>query len=229
MAQRHPAKFNDKFLPIFVDILNRYECKNVLDPMAGVGKIAELTNYGYYGCIYANEIEAEWAQEIMNHENTIVTIGDAAALPYDSGTFCAICTSPTYGNRMADCHNAKDGSRRMTYTHTLGRKLNEANTGKMQWGKAYQEKSIAIMKECNRVLTENGIIIWNVSNHIRGGEEIDVSAWYLEEFERLGYQIVEHHKIATERMKFGANADLRVAHENIYVLRRQMNTEIKDA
>ena len=45
-------------------------------------------------------------------------IGDATALPFADWTFDAVITSPTYGNRMADHHNAQDGSRRVSYRHS---------------------------------------------------------------------------------------------------------------
>ena len=47
-----------------------------------------------------------------------VTTGDARRLHYLDATFDAICTSPTYGNRMADHHNARDSSPRLTPTAT---------------------------------------------------------------------------------------------------------------
>lgn len=40
------------------------------------------------------------------HPRTIV--GNALALPFPDATFDAIATSPTYGNRMADSHNAQE-------------------------------------------------------------------------------------------------------------------------
>jgi hypothetical protein len=80
------------------------------------------------------ELEPEWASQ---HPRTMV--GDARALPLPDATFDMVVTSPTYGNRMTDHHNAKDGSRRITYTHNLGRTLTPGNSGAMQWGEDYRQ------------------------------------------------------------------------------------------
>ena len=39
------------------------------------------------------------------------TTGDSRQMHYPDGMFDAICTSPTYGNRMADHHNARRAAR----------------------------------------------------------------------------------------------------------------------
>ena len=55
---KHPAKYTDIFLPVFAELLKGR--KNVLDPMAGTGKIAEIRKFGYAGRITCNDIEPEW-------------------------------------------------------------------------------------------------------------------------------------------------------------------------
>ena len=87
--------------------------------------------------------------------------------------FDGICTSPTYGNRMADSHDAKDGSSRNTYTHKLGRKLDVNNSGKMQWGNEYKKLHTKAWNECFRVLKNDGVFILNFKNHIKKGKEVD--------------------------------------------------------
>jgi hypothetical protein len=111
-----------------------------------------IKEHGFTGKVVCNELEREWV-ETSTHNVDEWHIGDAANMAWaESNSFDAICTSPTYGNRMADHHNAKDGSKRVTYKHFLGRDLNEANTGKMQWGENYRQKHLEIYKECGRVL-----------------------------------------------------------------------------
>ena len=39
-APKHPAKYTNSFIPIFYSILK--DCKKVLDPFAGTGKISEI-------------------------------------------------------------------------------------------------------------------------------------------------------------------------------------------
>lgn len=142
---KHPAKFTDTLIPEMAKMLSEFNTGKVLDPFAGTGKIALVKRYGFEGTIYANEIEPEW---IENNEYgcDFITTQDAELLDYPEGFFDAICTSPTYGNRMADHHIAKDGSKRITYTHYLGRQLNDENTGKMQFGEDYIEKHKRIYK-----------------------------------------------------------------------------------
>src|SRR5690606_20149612 len=135
---KHPAKYTDSLLPVFARILREHAARSVLDPMAGVGKIGLLRDYGFAGRIVANEIEPEWAYQAPPWVE--VRISDAANMAWaNDEEFDAIVTSPCYGNRMADHHDARDSSRRYTYRHMLGRPLHPANTGKLQWGEAYQE------------------------------------------------------------------------------------------
>ena len=129
---KHPAKYTDSLLPIFTRLLKKYKAETVLDCFAGTGKI-HLLPFKTYGI----ELEKEWAEM---HSNNI--IGDATKICFKDNSFDAVCTSPTYGNRMADCHNAKDESHRNTYTHILNRKLNDNNSGKMQWGINYKNYTI---------------------------------------------------------------------------------------
>jgi len=135
---------------------------------------------------------------------------------FENNSIDAICTSPTYGNRMADSHNAKDASKRITYTHMIGHKLSEGNTGGMQWGEKYRNKHSDCYKEFNRILKNGGLCIVNISNHIRNGEEIDVVAWHKSELSKL-FRFKEEKKITTPRMGFGQNADKRVHYESILV------------
>jgi tRNA G10 N-methylase Trm11 len=129
---KHPATYTNCFIPKFAELLNG--CKNVLDPFAGTGKIALIKNHGYNGLVVCNEIEPEWA-ETSQYKVDEWHIGDAANMSWAADkSFDAICTSPTYGNRMADHFDAKDSSHRITYRHYIGRPLNNNNTGKMQWG-----------------------------------------------------------------------------------------------
>ncbi len=203
-------------MPIFAErLIGR---QRVLDPMAGTCKLTEIRSFGYEGEIYCNEIEPEWAQ--LGEGKAIISEDDAANLHFADDFFDAICTSPTYGNRMADHHNAMDGSKRNTYRHVLGRPLTEANTGQMQWGDSYKENHIAIWLECRRVLKPEGIFILNISDHIRKGIVIPVSDWHKETVIGMGFELVEELKIATRRLRYGANHTKRIDHENVFVFRR---------
>jgi len=213
---KHPAKYTDSFIPKFAELLNG--CANVLDPFGGVGKLALIKEHGFNGKVVCNEIEPEWV-ESSEYDVDQWSVGDAANLQFANNEFDAICTSPTYGNRMADHFEAKDGSKRITYRHFLGRPLDENNTGRMQWGKKYKQKHIEIYQECLRVLKPNGLMIVNVSDHIRKGQVVAVVEWHKQALLNFGMKLIDEIKIETPRMGFGQNAKSRVQHECILVFR----------
>ena len=128
----------------------------MLDPMAGTGKIAEIRKFGFSGRITCNDIEPE-CQVGAKYQIDEWHFTDAANMDWAAdGQFDAICTSPTYGNRMADSFIARDGSKRVTYRHFLGHELKKENTGHMQFGERYRDKHLAIWSECKRVLAHDG-------------------------------------------------------------------------
>lgn len=215
--KKHPAKYTDSFIPIFAQLLKDRQV--VLDPFAGVGKIALIKNYGFSGRVVCNEIEPEWANE-SEYDVDEWCVGDAANLRFANCEFDAICTSPTYGNRMADHHKATDESRRITYTHILGRDLNDENTGKMQWGNNYRKKHIEVYAELKRVLKPSGLLIVNISNHIRKGEVVDVVGWHKNTLIDLGFIFDKEIIIETPRMKFGQNSEKRVVNESILIFNK---------
>lgn len=208
---KHPAKFTKTLMPIFAELLSTLpKTAKVLDPFAGTGKIHELP-YDTHGI----EIEPEWA---AMHPKTIC--GDSTKMKFSSGFFDAICTSPTYGNRMADHHEAKDNSKRNTYTHVLGRKLTENNTGAMQWGDDYKRLHEDVYAECFRVLKSDGILIINMKNHIRQGIEIDVNKWHIECLVKLGFDLERIVTVPLKGNGFGANGKVRTGVEYINMLRK---------
>lgn len=215
---KHPAKYSNELIPIFAKYLTG--CQRVLDPLAGTGKLCAIREHGFTGLIFLNELEPEWAaQGVMNGGNVVSTC-DARRLPYPSNFFDAICTSPVYGNRQSDAHNAKDGSKRITYTHLLGRKLSQGNTGNLQWGEKYRQAHREIWPECIRVLKPGGVFILNISDHIRKGKVAPVSQWHVDTLIEFGLVLESHEEVETRRMRFGANSHLRVSHENVFVFRK---------
>ena len=201
----HPAKFSESILAVLRPELTSY--RRVLDPCAGIGLIHSIVPTAI-----ANELESEWAEQCKGP----AVVSDAQHLPFPDGAFEAVATSPTYGNRMADHHNARDGSRRITYRHLLGRPLHPANTGQLQWGRTYQEVHVAIWRECYRVLEPGGIFLLNISDHIRAGQIIPVADWHIRAMRGAGFQLRRRWDIATQRMRYGANSDQRVTHEHVF-------------
>lgn len=214
-AARHPARYTDKFLPEFAAILNGR--RRILGPMAGVGKLGRIVEHGFAGQVYLNELEPEWA--LQSPPWCHVTRSDAANLPYLDGYFDGACTSPTYGNRMADHHNARDDSRRNTYRHSLGRRLSDGNTGEMQWGRAYCETHKHIWQELRRVLCDDSPFVLNIKDHLRKGRRVRVTLWHILCLTSLGFELIEHRRIETPGNRYGANGEKRIPHESIIVFR----------
>lgn len=216
MTAPHPAVYSDALMPIFQDIINGWRLDRgdgamprVLDPFAGTGKIHSLVGAYTYGI----EIEPEWASM---HERTF--LGDALALdPLWYQFFDMVITSPTYGNRMADSHDAKDGSTRITYTHKLGRKLHPHNSGAMQWGERYKEFHHQAWEQVHKVLKPHGYFVLNIKDHIRGGKIQQVTRWHHETLVDIGFLYRFEKDVPTPGMGFGANGQLRVDHESVLV------------
>lgn len=211
MSARHPAKYNGKLLATFAHLLSGNE--RILDPFAGTGKIFELLNYHPELSIEGIEIEPEWSRI-----DSRVTAGNALYLPWNDNEFDMIITSPTYGNRMADHHRAKDNSIRNTYTHCLGRKLHPDNSGAMQWGDAYRAFHRKAWLEARRVLKSGGTFVLNCKNFYRNGELVEVTEWHIETLESLGFYMLKCIRVDLPGNGFGQNGKLRVGHESVVAL-----------
>jgi len=212
---RHPAKYSEELMPTLKRLLRG--CNLVLDPFSGTGKLKTIIPNAIL-----LEIEPEWA--VLGGNNTIV--GDAQQLPFKNNIFDAICTSPTYGNRMADHfidHKPEKKYIRNTYRHSIGRALNENNSGRMQWGNKYKELHIRAWGECIRVLkSTSGIFILNISDHIRAGKRIKTSEWHKNVLVNLGLNLISETHITTKRNRFGINSKLRVDYETIYLFKNRL-------
>lgn len=209
---RHPARYTDVLLPVFAELLQG--SARILDPFGGTGKVFELEALLPTVQIEAIEIEPEWA---AMHPKT--TLGNALALPWPSAYFDAVVTSPTYGNRMADHHNAKDGSKRMTYRHTLGRALHTDNAGALQWGDGYRDFHTQAWAEARRVLCPGSRFVLNIKDHIRRGRRQEVTAWHCETLQGLGFALVDHRRVQCPGQRFGANGGARIDYESVLLFR----------
>jgi len=219
--KKHPATYTKTIIEKISALLCDYNKALVLDPFAGTGKLALIKEYGYKGKVICNEIEIEWTKDspyLVDEWH----VGDAVDMNWaEDNSIDAICTSPTYGNRMADHFNSKDNSKRITYKHYLGRDLDTQNTGRMQWGKKYRDKHIEVYKECIRVLTNGGLFILNISDHIRKGVIVPVTQWHKDILLAIDLELIEHIKIETPRMRYGRNNKARVPHEDILVFQKK--------
>lgn len=213
MTTKHPAKYS---LPI-QDILKGElaDCRAVYDPMAGVGTIHRLVSPGSES--FGTEIELEWASQ---HPKTIHSnLFDCVSL-FGIERFDAICTSPCYGNRMADHHEARDASKRNTYRHKLGRPLSVGSSAGLQWGEKYREFHLKAWQELERTLKPGGKFVLNVSNFLKLKVEQDVTAFHVAALSALGLTVEKKIQVETSRMRYGANREKRVKFENIIVFRK---------
>jgi hypothetical protein len=213
MTPRHPAPYTDTLLPIMAGLLPQGPAK-ILDPFAGTGKIARLKTWLPQTEFYGYEIESEWAEQART-AGCIATTGDSRQMHYPDATFDAICTSPTYGNRMADHHEARDASPRHTYRHVLDRPLTPGNSGALQWGEEYRTFHMAVWTECRRVLKPGGIFVLNVKDHIRGGVLQPVTNWHAVTLLMLGFVCTRRVHVLCPGQRHGANGHLRVAYESV--------------
>lgn len=242
----HPAKWSQSVLDEITRVLDarRFTPGSIgIDPFAGVGldRLAETcTRVDWTGI----EIEPEWAVA-----DERIVVGDATKLDelYPARTFHVAATSCTYGNRMADTYDGagvckrcagdgylhdvdalcpkcegggRDISKRITYRLSLGRMPTPGSTAVMQWGPPYRQMHRIAWQQLHRVLRRDGLALVNVSDHVRNWRVIGVADWHLDALRATGLRLVDDVRIATPRMRFGANGQARVEHERLLVLRK---------
>ena len=229
----HPAPFSPTVLAALQDIVDAETDRlgrepTVLDPFAGVGRIHDLRRCRTYGI----ELEPEWAAC-----RSATRVGDATNLVEPAESFDAVMTSPCYGNRMADHHDARDThkkcegkgcsgckgtgiSPRKTYRHSLGRMPTEGSASIMQWGERYRQLHESAIAEMVRVVKVDGVVVVNMSDHIMGLRVMPVVGWWCWALGDAGLFVDRVTPVPTPRMRQGQNHELRVPHEQIIVARR---------
>jgi tRNA G10 N-methylase Trm11 len=189
---KHPATYSNDVLDIFASIVKHDSC--ILDPFAGTGRIHEIARHDEGIITIGVEIEPEWARM-----HPCTTVGDATALRFCDDTFDYVCTSPAYGNRLADRYVPKDTdtSHRFTYRIGLGRDLDERNGGGMQWGPAYKELHAAAIDEMVRVVKPGGLIMVDIKDHSRGNVRQEVTKWWKDMLQLAGAPYVTRRRVGT--------------------------------
>ena len=216
-AKAHPAQYSTQLLLTMARYLRG--CTAVLDPFGGKGGVFALAAWLHGVRFEAVEIEPEWAAA-----DPRITLGNALALPWAAATFDGICTSPAYGNRMADHHEATDDSRRLTYRHKLGRRLHPDNGGGLQWGDKYRDFHRRAWAEAARVLRPGGVFVLNCKDHVRAGVVQEVTAWHVATLEGLGFMLEDSVQVACPGMRYGKNHGARVEYEWVIKMVKEMHS-----
>ncbi len=218
---KHPAKFSPEILKVIEGLLLAEQRRvgrplTVFDPLAGTGRIHRLYRDGKIHT-YGMEIEPEWAacHQRTSCGDSIVWMENNPGPRYD-----VICASPPYSNRFSDSHNARDGSKRRSYTHDLGHQLTENNSGNMGWGQAYWLWCARLYRALPLVLKPGGLVLWNVSDFVKAKAVVPAVTWHRGALYGAGfYEDQRPRLIETQRLGYGANREARAPSEVIMRLR----------
>lgn len=243
----HPAKFTDTVLDNFEALCHVYHPNLILDPFAGTGRVHSLPGFTVgveiepewaemdRRTIQGNALALPFAEKTFDAVITSPTYGNRMADHHLATEKCKACNGtglvawtgngPIGVRGLMKCPKC-DGRgrreyRRLTYRHMLGRELHPMNSGQLQWGWKYQGFHEQAWREAQRVLKTDGLLMINVSNHIRSGREVDVVGWHRAACVTLGFVLLDKVEVDTPRMRFGANRDLRIDHEVILVLQNR--------
>jgi hypothetical protein len=194
-----------------------------LDPFGGVGgvhdAIGKMENPKV--ATFAVELEPEWAEQSAQKGLTVCAdFLQWSPHPSMVENIAGVVTSPTYGNRMADHHNAKDPSKRITYRHSLGRPLSDNNSGGMQWGVEYRAFHIKAWLKVEELLQPGGLFVLNVKDHMRQGARVDVCEWHSRVLRDMGFYLLDEEVVPVKGMGFGANGRERIGHEMVYAFKK---------
>lgn len=222
--RKHPAKFTRSVLEASRPWLDREQDARfagdprarlrILDTFAGTGGVHVL--HDEHGDeTWGAELEHEWASQ---HRRTVVA--DAERPPWRPGSFHVLFTSPTYGNRLADLYDGRDGSKRFTYRLALDRELTKNSSGGLQWGEKYRSFHERFVRATLPCLDDNGLVIINMSNHVRDGVEIHVVEWWVSMLLAEGLRLLGVEPVETPRIGMGANSELRADAEFLIVVRK---------
>lgn len=220
---KHPAQYSPPIIEKIIELIDG-RTGLLIDPFAGPGQsLHQLV--GPRRRVVGIEIEQPW----VDAGSDLVRQGDACALPFRAKSVNTIVTSPVYGNRFSDHHQARDTSSRRSYTHDIRRQvgtvdyeLAPANAGRYQFGSIeYESLHRAAWAECWRVARPGALFLLNVSDFYRRGARVRVASWHVRVVEAAGFDWVNGWLIPTRRMGHGENRDARADGEWLYAFTKR--------
>jgi hypothetical protein len=133
-----------------------------------------------------------------------------------------LATSACYGNRLAEHHEARDGSERRSYKHDLGRMPTDGSNATFHWGHQYWAFMARAYRAMRNVVREDGLVLVNVSDFVRNMKVVPAVAWHAGALWGAGF-VADQQPVAvgTPRLRYGANYEARADHEVILVFRQR--------
>lgn len=222
----------------------------VLDPFAGPGGVHQLVEYGYDTTGIEIEADwARAHPRTICGDSTAMALpdrsfdavvtspcyGNRMADTYDgsrdvckacsgTGSIAVLATDATPATEMtcAACKGrGRTSSKRYTYRIYLGHELADGSAAGMQWGDDYRALHRAVWREVHRVLKPRGLLLLNISDHIRDLRPVGVDLWHAATLGETGFELLEQRPIVTQRSKNGANRDARALCEWLLVFRKR--------
>lgn len=226
---KHPAKFSEPILQVLARQV-RAEVKRqarptpllLVDPFAGVGRCHQLEQVGKVMTLGV-EIEAEWAN---CHQRTVCADSldwMAYQVAFMDRRADIVATSPCYGNRFADHHEARDGSTRRSYRHDLGRMPSDGSASVMPWGARYWRFHATAYQRIFALLRPGGLFLLNVSDFVKGEAVVPAASWHHGAASAVGFEPAGPRwalQVPTDRMRHGENHEARVPFEVVYRFRK---------
>lgn len=218
MSVRHPATFSRDVVEAMMRWMPQKPI-DILDPLAGIGKGPEAFNIPSRGWrAMGIEMEEEWASQ-----SVLVTQGDGIDFMTDNpGRFDVVATSPPFHNRMADnfTPSPSDKSRRNTYRHALGRELTDGNGASLQWTDRNTKTWVyRLLRSCYIALKEDGLLLLEMKDHIRGGERQYVTDYYLRSAMHCGMGFLSAETIMGKGLP-GANSKSKIPYSTLLVMQK---------
>lgn len=252
---KHPAKWSKEVLEEIAAYAVREALRNpaellACDPFAGVGLARLRAALPEHWTVIGGELEPEWAAA----SGPGCVVADALRPPWGPDSIDVVVSSLAYGNRMADSYpgggvcrrcaglgtvsplidpspcdrcggGGRDVSSRMTYRIALGRPLSRGSAARVQWGPEFRGLHGRALARMAHYLKPGGLVMLNLSNHIRGRQVVPVVEWHLHALVRLGFLVQEVREVGTRRYGHGANREARVDAEHLLMFRKPTQPE----